>query len=58
MQSFALVLRLAAPVFLMVGALHLALGVEADVLLGATLTAEAVADTTLVRRVTHAANER
>ncbi len=47
MQTFALVLRLSAPVFLLVGALHLALGVGADVLLGAKLTAGAVADPAL-----------
>ena len=47
MQTFALVLRLTAPVFLMVGALHLVLGVGADVLLGAKLAAEAVADPAL-----------
>ena len=47
MQTFALVLRLSAPGFLLVGALHLALGVGADVLLGAKLAAEAVADPAL-----------
>jgi len=58
MQTYALVLRLSAGVCLLVGALHLVLGVGADVLLGARLAAEAVAAPTLVRRVTHAANER
>jgi len=47
MQTLALVLRLSAPIFLLVGALHLALGVGADVLLGAKLAAEAVADPAL-----------
>lgn len=47
MQTFTLALRLLAPVFLLVGALHLALGVGADILLGAKLAAEAVADPTL-----------
>ena len=44
MQIFAFFLRLSAPVFLIVGAIHLVLGVGADVLLGAKLTAEAVTD--------------
>lgn len=47
MQTFALILRLSAVVFLLVGALHLVLGVEADVLLGARLAADAIADPTL-----------
>lgn len=47
MKTFALALRLCAPVFFLVGALHLALGVGADVLLGAKLTAEAIADPAL-----------
>lgn len=47
MQTFTLALRLLAPVFLLVGVLHLALGVGADILLGAKLAAEAVADPTL-----------
>lgn len=44
---FALFLKAAAPVFLLVGALHLVLGVGADVLLGAKLPAEALADAAL-----------
>lgn len=47
MRTFALILRLAAAVFFVVGALHLVLGLEADVLLGAKLSAETVADPTL-----------
>tara|TARA_R110002110_G_scaffold66978_1_gene183024 strand:- start:122414 stop:122848 length:435 start_codon:yes stop_codon:yes gene_type:complete len=42
-----LVLKLAAPVFLLVGALHLLYGVGADVLLGAGLSAEAISDPVL-----------
>jgi Domain of unknown function (DUF4345) len=40
-------LKLIAPVFLVVGAFHLVLGVSADVLLGAKLPAEALADPAL-----------
>ncbi len=47
MHLFALFLKAAAPVFLLVGALHLVLGVGADVLLGAKLPAEALADAAL-----------
>lgn len=47
MHWFALALKLCAPIFLLVGALHLMLGVEADVLLGASLPAEAVVDAAL-----------
>lgn len=47
MNSLSLILKLGAPVFLLVGALHLFLGVEADVLLGASLSAEAIADPVL-----------
>jgi hypothetical protein len=47
MQSFSLILKLAAPVFFIAGALHLALGAGADVLLGAQLPAEALADAAL-----------
>jgi hypothetical protein len=47
MRIFALVLKLIAPVFLLVGALHLIFGVEAEVLLGAKLPAEALADAAL-----------
>lgn len=47
MQKFSLFLKLSAPVFFLVGALHLILGVGADVLLGAKLSAEAIADPAL-----------
>jgi hypothetical protein len=47
MQTLALVLRLSAPVFFIVGALHLTLGLGADVLLGAKLPAEVIADPVL-----------
>jgi hypothetical protein len=40
-------MKCVAPVFLAVGALHLAIGVKADVLLGAKLPVEALADPTL-----------
>jgi hypothetical protein len=47
MSSLALVLKVAAPVFMLVGALHLFYGVEADVLLGANIPMEAVSDPVL-----------
>ena len=47
MKTLELVLKLCAPVFLLVGVLHLAIGVEADVLLGAKLPAAALADPAL-----------
>ena len=47
MNSLALLLKFSAPVFILVGALHLALGAGADVLLGAQLSADALADATL-----------
>jgi Domain of unknown function (DUF4345) len=47
MQKFAGLLKLVAPVFFAVGALHLLLGVQADVLLGAKLPAEVLADPAL-----------
>ena len=46
-RIFALVLRLLALIVFVVGALHLALGVRADVLLGAKVPAAAIADPTL-----------
>lgn len=46
-MSLASFLKLVSPVFLLVGALHLALGVGADVLLGAKLPVEALSDATL-----------
>ena len=45
--SLARFLKLIAPVFVVVGALHLVLGVGADVLLGAKLPAEALTDAAL-----------
>jgi hypothetical protein len=47
MPALALFLKIAAPVFVVVGALHLALGAGADVLLGARLSAEVLADPAL-----------
>ena len=47
MRSFALVLRFFALVIFLVGALHLVLGVGADVLLGAKVTAAAISDPAL-----------
>ncbi len=47
MPSLALLLKCIAPVFGIVGALHLVLGVGADVLLGAKLPPEALADPVL-----------
>jgi len=47
MRSLALVLKLLAPVFFIVGALHLVLGLGADVLLGAKVSAETMTDPAL-----------
>lgn len=47
MRALSLVLRFAAPIFVFVGALHLVLGVGADMLLGARLPTEALADPVL-----------
>ncbi len=47
MHALTLFLKLASPVFLVVGALHLVLGAGADVLLGARLPPEALADAAL-----------
>lgn len=46
-MSLAAFLKLVAPVFALVGAVHLALGVGADVLLGAKLPPEALVDAAL-----------
>jgi hypothetical protein len=46
-RTFALILRLLALTVFLVGALHLALGVQADVLLGAKVPAATIADPTL-----------
>jgi Domain of unknown function (DUF4345) len=47
MRALAIALRVAAPLFLVAGALHLTLGVGADVLLGAELPAQAIDDPAL-----------
>ena len=47
MRSLVLVLRLLAPVFFIVGALHLVLGLGADALLGAKVSAEVMTDPAL-----------
>jgi len=47
MRSLVLVLKLLAPVFFIVGALHLVLGLGADALLGARVSAEAMTDPAL-----------
>jgi hypothetical protein len=47
MRSLALVLKLGAPVFILVGALHLIYGVGAEVLLGANIPVEAISDPVL-----------
>ena len=47
MRMYAFALRLLAPAFLLVAALHLALGVGADALLGAHVPADALSDATL-----------
>lgn len=47
MSGLALVLKLAAPVFFLVGVLHLFFGVGADVLLGANIPPEAISDPVL-----------
>ena len=47
MRSLTLVLKLVAPLFFIVGALHLVLGLGADALLGAGVSADAMADPAL-----------
>jgi hypothetical protein len=47
MRALSVTLKLLAPVLVMVGTAHLAIGVEADVLLGARLPVEALTDPTL-----------
>jgi len=44
MRSLMIVLKIVAPIFFIVGALHLLLGLGADVLLGAKVSAEVMAD--------------
>jgi len=47
MKGFSTFLRVVAPVFILVGALHLVLGVSADVLLGAKIPLAVIADPAL-----------
>ena len=47
MNAFTRFLRVVAPIFILVGALHLFLGLRADVLLGARLPPEVIADPAL-----------
>jgi Domain of unknown function (DUF4345) len=47
MSNLAFVLKLGAPVFFLVGALHLSYGLEAEVLLGATIPVDAISDPVL-----------
>lgn len=47
MRALVIVLRFVAPIFIVVGALHLLLGLGADALLGAKVPAEVVADPAL-----------
>lgn len=46
-MKLSVVLKLVSPVFVLVGAMHLVLGVNADVMLGAMLDAAAVSDPVL-----------
>ena len=47
MRNLSLFLKIVAPVFLIVGALHLVLGLNADALLGAKVPTEALSDPAL-----------
>ena len=47
MNNYAFVLKFLAPVFLLVGAMHLVLGLGADAMLGAIVPVEAMIDPTL-----------
>jgi len=47
MRALALVLKVVAPVFFIAGALHLALGLGADAMLGAKVPADVMADPAL-----------
>ena len=47
MKAYTLILKVTAPVFFLVGLLHLILGVGADVMLGAKLPIEAIRDPVL-----------
>jgi hypothetical protein len=44
MRTFALVLKLLSPIFILVGCLHLVLGANSEVLLGATMSLEVLSD--------------
>jgi hypothetical protein len=46
-RALAVVLKVSSPIFFIVGALHLTLGLQADALLGARLSAEVIADPAL-----------
>ena len=46
-MTFQLVLKLTAPIFVLVGALHLVLGLEADLMIGAHLTPEILSEPVL-----------
>jgi hypothetical protein len=47
LRALAVVLKVASPIFFIVGALHLTLGLQADALLGARLSDEVIADPAL-----------
>ena len=47
MNAYTLALKLASPIFILVGALHLVYGVDADVMLGANLSTAALQDPVL-----------
>ena len=47
MRTLAITLKWVAPIFFIVGALHLTLGLGADALLGAKVSTEALADAAL-----------
>jgi hypothetical protein len=47
MRAYSIVLRVLAPLFILVGAVHLFLGLGADSLLGARISAEVLADPAL-----------
>ena len=47
MRALTFLLRISAPIFFLVGALHLAYGVGADALLGAKISAETLLDPAL-----------
>lgn len=47
MTKFSITLKLAAPIFILVGCLHLLLGLSADVMLGAQIPSTVLADPVL-----------